>query len=121
MFAPRVVPNAELPPAQCVLTGLMTGPFVDTGVDIQPVNFGTPHVYIQRDICRELGKVVGMVDVTEVARLHEHNQALVEQLEEARQELAAMNKEFEAIDLLTSKGFRSRKKPGRPPAEKTAA
>jgi hypothetical protein len=115
MFSPRVVHIAEVPPHGCVLSGLSTGPFIDTGVDIRPVPFGTPHAYIQLDIAREIGRTAGMVEETTLDIMRKQNLELAAQLERAEQELSDLESSFQAIDHLESKGYTARKKAGRPP------
>jgi len=75
-----------------------------------------PVAYIAVSAVRQAARELGMVSSDEhglvVGELERANRR-VAQLED---EVAEMNRDFEAIDLLQSKGFTARKKPGRKPA-----
>lgn len=72
-----------------------------------------PHVYVSQAALGELAARAGFVRPDEhrlvVGELERANRR-VAQLED---EIADLNRDFEAIDLLESRGYRARRKPGR--------
>lgn len=116
----RRVDRPEQAPHTCAFTlkgqdpeGFFTELTVLRGLD--------PVVYAAASWVRQAARQLGMVH-------HDEHQMVVGELEQANHriaqledEVAHLNRDFEAIDILESKGFRSRRKPGRPKVEREAA
>ena len=111
----RIVKEAARIPHHCVvyphLGAKQVEGYVDTGNDLTCID---PHIYLSVVAVREMAKLIGLPDAQE----HEAAVARVEQLErdldEARSALAEADRLIEAIDVIESRDFRARKKPGRP-------
>lgn len=112
-----LVEKATLAPAMCAFTKSAEGPFIDMGRDFDFDHVG--RVYLRVSYARELGRFAGLVEPDEIDRLRselDEANARVLQLEE---ELAAADGVIDAIDVIESRDFRTRRRPGRPKGRKT--
>jgi hypothetical protein len=75
------------------------------------------HVYLSGTAVKECARMIGWVPQSDIRAVRAELDATRAQLVEARQELAGLQRQFDAIDVLASRGFVERKKPGRPPKE----
>lgn len=111
----RIVERAELAPAQCAFTKSMNGPFVDLLRDFDFDHQG--RVYIRVEFVKDLGRLVGMVDVAELDAVLGQVERLEGQVAELEGELEESRRFRDALDVIESEGFRARRKPGRPRKE----
>jgi hypothetical protein len=92
--------------------------YIDTG---QRINGWDPHIYISVEAVEEMARMIGW----QPAHVQKGHAAKVAELEDrlARSEATKTDLEraFMAIDVLASRDFVARKKPGRPPNEKQVA
>lgn len=108
------VETATLAPAMCAFTKSAKGPFIDLGRDFDFDHAG--RIYIREAYARELGLFVGLVDLPEESDELERAYERIAVLED---ELAVSDGVIEAIDVIESRDFRARKRPGRPKGRKT--
>ncbi len=91
----RIVDRAEMPPAQCAITGDIDGPFIDTGSwavhDIPtPDGWQLPRVYLHVPVVKQMARdLLGMVPEEDVQALREAVDHLSDLLEERNKELEA--------------------------------
>lgn len=119
----RVVPKLEFYPSHCVVFPQISHDpdgFVDTGNTLPYVE---PRVGISLTACRALGEKAGMVSGDVHQKALDEVERLSDELALAHAELAETQAFQDAIDVIESKEFRARRKPGpkRPkPAAKAA-
>lgn len=92
--------------------------FFDTGMEMPGFD---NHIYVSVTYVRQAAEYLGYVRAEEAHDLRAsvlERDARIAQLEA---EAADRDREFDAIDILASRGFTARKKPGRKPSEKVAA
>ena len=118
----KLVEKATLFPSICAISGSHVGPFLDLRRNMGDHCVPGARFYIRALYAEEIGKAMGMLPR---AQAEEKDQILylqAERIQELEAELEELRREQSAIDLLESKGFTARKKPGRPPKkEKTVA
>lgn len=110
----RLVEAAEFFPSACAVTGRGDGPFVDFQASAPWVD---PHVYVRQDVVREAGKLLGLVEASELEKAEARIAELEGQVASLNEENLELSRFAEAVDVLESKDFRARKKPGRPKKE----
>lgn len=112
------VDTATLAPAMCMFTKSATGPFIDLGRDFDFDHVG--RVYIREEYARELGRFVGLVDPDALGDgEREELEGLRGKVAQLEEEIAELDGALGAIDVLESRDFRARKRPGRRPKQKT--
>jgi hypothetical protein len=92
--------------------------FIDTGN--RHTDGFADHVYISEPAVREMARMLGMPDRGEFRQMRRERDQLAAELEQAREELVEFERVQQAIDVLESKDFRARRKPGRPKQEAAA-
>jgi hypothetical protein len=123
MFAPRLVPTAELPPFRCLLSGLNDGPFVDASVQIESVPMQSPRAYFHPTAIEQLAREIGMVTGKEHAKTAEalaRAHARVEELEAVVEDQQAQLDASAALVNAKTGDWVIRKPQGRKPKEKEA-
>jgi hypothetical protein len=75
------------------------------------------HVYLSGTAVTECAKMIGWVPPGEIRQARTELAGVQAELVEARRQLADLQRQFDAIDVLASRGFVERKRPGRPPKE----
>jgi uncharacterized protein (UPF0335 family) len=117
----RFVEKAVIRPSRCaVLPHLPSGGnhpdgFIDTMAEMPSSGFDQ-HVYVSVVAVREMAKMIGWHSPETMDATENELEALKHRCAALEDEVQTLNKEFEAIDLLESAGYTSRKKPGRKPA-----
>lgn len=116
----RFVERAEIRPSRCAvfphLPGNHPDGFFDTGSELMSSPFDN-HVYVSVVAAREMARKLGWTSPEDAVDLRRELETLERECERLREENAELNREFEAIDVLASRGFVARKKPGRKPKE----
>lgn len=94
--------------------------FFDTGSELPGFD---NHVYVSVAAVREMARLpqVDMVAGEELRDALDELAQLRRRLAQLEDEVADLNRDFEAIDVLASRGFQARKKPGRPVKTKEIA
>lgn len=110
----RLADEAEFFPSACAVTGRGDGPFVDFQAHAPWID---PHVYIRQDVVREAGKLLGMVEGSELDEARAEIARLEDKVSELDNEVRELGRFVDAVDVLESREFRARKKPGRPRKE----
>lgn len=87
--------------------------FIDTGQDIDQFH----RLYISEPAAREMAEMVGMVPRGELKQAQAEITRLLAEREQLKAEVRELERVTQAIDVLESKDFRARKKPGRPKTE----
>lgn len=75
------------------------------------------HVYLSGTAVKECALMIGWVPPGEVMALRAELADAQAHAKASNHALAELQRHFDAIDMLASKGFVERKKPGRPPRE----
>lgn len=88
--------------------------FVDTGMVLVGID---KHVFVSKTACEELGKFAGFVPAAVLDAAAEANVGLLARIEQLEAELADAEAVVSAIDVIESRDFRARKRPGRKPKE----
>jgi hypothetical protein len=92
--------------------------FIDTEMHL--TDGFADRVYVSEPAVKEMARQLGMPDKGEFRQVLEERDRLLSQLEQAREELVEFERVQQAIDVLESKDFRARRKPGRPKQEAAA-
>lgn len=111
----EIVERAESYPSRCAVTGITEGPFVDTGHWGQDRAGTAERRYLLVSTVREAAGCLGLVEPD--SAVSEELESVRAELEAARVELDKARRFIEAIDVIESADFRSRKKTGRPRKE----
>lgn len=79
---PRIVQRATMPPAKCVISGDIDGPFIDTGVRCDQV---APYIYLHVPVvewlARELCEMVPKAEVDAIREAFEGQTERIAELE----------------------------------------
>lgn len=118
----RFVERADIRPHHCVVfphlgTDHRDG-YVDTGNEISAID---PHAYVSVAAVVEMAKLIGYPTREEHAAAVGEVARLGAELEQSAAALADAERALDAIDALESRGFRERRKPGRPKKQEVAA
>lgn len=92
--------------------------WVDTGNEMVAVD---PHIYLSDHAIREAIRVLGWATPEEHAALQHQAAELAGRVAELEDQLTEAERFADAIDVIESREFRARKKPGRPKKEQQAA
>lgn len=111
------VEAATLRPAQCMFTRSANGPFIDLGRDFDLDHDG--RMYIKTSYARELGLFVGLQDPADMDALRFELDAANAEILRLEEELEQADGVINAIDVIESRDFRARKRPGRKPVRKS--
>lgn len=118
------VSKAQLKPHHCAVNPhLGSEPHKglwDTGQDLQGPGSHIHRVYVAVSTVEDLAHRQGWVSPEEFAHMAEENRVLAASLAEATAELDAMESVVDAIDVIESADFRSRKRPGKPKVKAAA-
>jgi hypothetical protein len=116
----RLVQNAVRLPHRCAVVPFIgqnhAEGFIDTECDLDGLR-----VYISVVAFRDIAKLLRYVPASAVVAAEDRVAALQAELAQARAELAQAELHLDAVDLLESRGFTARKKPGRPKKEEVTA
>jgi hypothetical protein len=114
----RFVERAEIRPSRCAVFPQIGGNhpkgFFDTGSEMPGFD---NHVYVSIEAVEQMALKRGWSSPEDVKAMRTEFETLERECERLREENADLNREFEAIDVLASRGFVARKKPGRKPKE----
>ena len=89
----QIVETATRFPGHCILTGAITGPFVDFGIDYRDEG----RLYVHEDAIREMFKLYDLTPTRNLAdRVTELNEQQIE-LNEARNKIGALEAVIEAM------------------------
>jgi hypothetical protein len=119
----RFVEKAVIRPARCaVFPHLPNGGnhpdgFLDTGSEMPPSGFDQ-HVYVSVVAVREMATKIGWHSPETVSGIENELEFLKHKCAQLEDEVAELNKDFDAIEQLQSKGYTARKKTGRKPQPK---
>lgn len=89
--------------------------YIDSGNEITAID---PHIYVSVVAVREMARVIGDPSREEHADALARIERLEQELEATKNALAEADRLVEAIDVIESRDFRARKKPGRPSSRK---
>lgn len=118
----KLVEKATLFPSICAISGSHVGPFLDLRRNMGDHCEPGARWYIRELYAEEIGKAIGMLPKAQAEEKDMILQLQADRIRELEAELEEAQRENAAIDILESKGFTARKKPGRPPKkEKTVA
>lgn len=92
--------------------------YFDTGTDLQGFD---NRIYLSVEFCEQRAVDLGWTSPEDARALNERVAELERENTRLAGEVDELNRDFEAIDVLASKGFQARKKPGRPPARQKEA
>lgn len=106
----QIVERATLVPGQCMFSGTGDGPMLDFLRDFGFDNVG--RIYISLQYATEIGRKAGLVDPS--PERDEEISRLQAELDQAHEEIAALETVVDSIDILESHDFRARRKTGRP-------
>lgn len=108
-----IVDRPLIQPGMCVISGKTTS---EAGfIDLGPYFYPDPHLYLEVDATIDLARnLLGMVSQAEYAELEAKLDKAESDLERAQAEVVEAQRYLDAIDILESKDFRSRRKPGPP-------
>lgn len=117
----RVVPSSHvtLPPQRCAVVPTI-GPvsqhrFIDTGQDLYANSVNTPQrIYISEPAVGEMARMLGWTAPAEAHATASRVEALVAELEQARAERDALERQLAAVQVLKNGGFQQTRPPGRP-------
>lgn len=119
----RIVDRPALRPMRCAaipyIGATHNGKFIDTGSEMTG-GFDN-RVYISDVAVGDMARMLGFVAKGEHRQMADRVAQLEAELERAHAEIADLERVQQAIDVLESKGYRSRRKPGRPKQEATSA
>lgn len=114
----RLVESAERLPHHCMvypqLGQCQREGYVDTGSTVTVMD---PRVYISVCAVKDMAALIGLPRVEEFEAVVGERDRLARELEECRAALDSAERLVEAVDVLESRDFRARKKPGRPRKE----
>mgnify|MGYP001573556033 CR=1 FL=1 len=83
----KIVEKATQPPAKCIVTSDIDGPFIDTGAWAGEVD---PYIYLHVPLVEQMARdLLGMVPEEEVASLREAVEHLSDIVEDQRKRLEA--------------------------------
>jgi hypothetical protein len=74
------------------------------------------HAYVSVEFVEQAAQYLGWSSPEDVNELRHQYETLERECARLRDEVEDLNRDFEAIDQLTSKGFTARRKPGRKPS-----
>ena len=92
--------------------------WVDTGAEMPGFD---NHIYLSEPAVLEAAKLFGFPTPAEYESVVAERDELEARVEELEREASGLQEAFDAIDVLASRDFRARKKPGKRPAERVAA
>lgn len=111
----RFAEKAHIRPHQCFVFPSLGSAhpkgFIDTGNEITAID---PHAYISVEAVEQCAQFIGYPSREEHAEALARVEALEAELESTKVALAEADRLVEAIDVIESRDFRARKKPGRP-------
>jgi sRNA-binding carbon storage regulator CsrA len=114
----RFVERAEIRPSRCAvfphIGGNHRSGYFDSGSEMPGFD---NHVYVSVVAAEAMALKLGWSSPEDVKTMRNEYETLERECERLREENADLNREFEAIDVLASRGFVARKKPGRKPKE----
>jgi hypothetical protein len=94
------------PPAKCLVTGDIDGPFVDFGSwgshNFEPYESYDPHVALSVGVVKEAGKLCGMVPREDVERLKERVEKAEAELEQVKAHAATIQRVLDAEAALAA-------------------
>ena len=113
----RFVERADIRPMRCAVCpsigqSHLEG-FIDTGAEMLPAAV-EQRVYVSVAAVRELNRVLGWPTPTAHEALQAERDELAKRLEDAETDLKETQQFMDAIDVIESRDFRARRKPGRP-------
>jgi hypothetical protein len=85
--------------------------YIDTGNELTVID---PHAYISVEAVEQCAQFIGYPTKDEHADALARIERLEQELESTKNALAEADRLVEAIDVIESRDFRARKKPGRP-------
>lgn len=107
-----LVESADLRPGLCMFLKTAQGPFIDLLRDFDFDHDGRMYVSVQ--YAMELGRAAGLVDPGDVDAARGELEAARARIVELEDELSVADSVIDAIDVIESRDFRARRKPGRP-------
>jgi hypothetical protein len=115
----RIVPQALTRPHHCAMFPTLGARhrkgYFDTNSELPGFD---NHAYVSVEFVEQAALHLGWVSPEEAEALRDHVEQLERRCAQLQDEVDDLNRDFEAIDVLASKGFTARKKPGRRPAAK---
>lgn len=89
--------------------------WVDTGSELPGFD---NHVYLSEPAVVEAGRVLGLPTHEEYTQARARIAELEAEVKEKSERLQSQERRLASIEILESEGFRARRRPGRPPANK---
>ena len=118
----RRVPEAVVRPGRCAVFPQIGGAhekgYFDTGSEMPGFD---NHVYVSVVAVEEMARILGWTPPDDRMELEARAAGLAAEVERLTEELAEADKFAHAVDVLESRDFRARRKPGRPKQTKEAA
>lgn len=118
----RLVERAATRPMRCAVLPQIgqnhERGFIDTGSEMPGFD---NHVYVSVVAAEQMARMVGWVPGRDLKAVEAERDEALADLAAVREELASAERHLEAVDLLESRGFTARKKPGRPKREAVEA
>lgn len=118
----RWVERAVTKPSRCAVIPFIgqghEDGYIDTGSELDGFD---NHVYVSVVAVREMARLINWVAPEEIEVRDTHITELEARVAELEAEVASLDGVFEAIDVLESRGYTSRKKAGRPKKEEVPA
>lgn len=110
-----IVPYPDMPPGQCIASLRSDDPegFIDTR--LTPSLDGDHRIYVSVGWVKEMAGKLGMRSREEYEALEREVELLEQRVFEVEDELAQVDAVVDAIDVIESRDFRARRKPGRKP------
>ena len=111
----RFVEKAEIRPGRCAVIPTIPGThpegFFDTGSELPGFD---NHVYVSLVAVKEMARKINWVSPATYQEALDQIEALERQIRDAEADLRETQQFMDAIDVIESRDFRARRKPGRP-------
>jgi hypothetical protein len=115
----RIVPQAVIRPHHCAMFPTLGSAhrkgYFDMGSELPGFD---NHGYVSVEFVEQAAQHLNWTSPEDVAEMRDHIETLERECARLQDEVDDLNRDFEAIDVLASKGFTARKKPGRKPANR---
>jgi hypothetical protein len=114
----RIVPQAVIRPHHCAMFHTLGAAhakgYFDVGSELPGFD---NHGYVSVEFVEQAASHLKWSSPEDVSELRDHIETLERECARLQDEVDDLNRDFEAIDVLASKGYTARKKPGRKPAK----
>ena len=119
----RFVEKAVINPMRCAVLPQIGANhdqgYIDSGSEMI-ASGRDQHVYVSVVAVREMARLLGFPSPEEFAEVESDRDAIAAELADAQEDLAKADTYLDAIDVIESRGFATRRKTGRPPKRAAA-